>query len=251
MGTDRRRVQQYSREKTFFGKEIALALNRRFWEYAVMCFRIFFAVAVLFFLSAGCSSYQPAFQREFSWQLNAPKSNNPIFVEAQDHEFLWAVIVDAVDSNFTIEKEMPIRLYDGVLTEGRLDTKPKIGASLAEPWHADSVGIKERYDCTLQTIRRRAEVHVIPETGGYLIEVKVYKELEDNKHPLKSVSGANLRFEDETDSYRDQIDVDASPKGWFILERDTVMEERLLLEILYRLKHPSGIIRKSKEPVRG
>jgi hypothetical protein len=203
-------------------------------------------------LIGGCSAYRSFGTREFSWQLNAPKSNNPIFVEAYDHNFLWTVLVDVIDSHFEIEdREMPVRLYGNVLTEGRLSTKPKIGASIAELWHADSVGIGERIDSTLQTIRRRAEVHVIPEVGGYLIDVKVYKELEDNKNPLQSNSSANLRFEDEVDSFARQIDIDSSSGNWFIVERDAAMEDRLLLEIVYRLKHPSGIIRKSKEPIRG
>ncbi len=204
----------------------------------------------------GCSSYRPFTARELSWQLNAPKSNNPIFVEAYDHEFLWAVLVDVVDMHFEIEREMPIRLYGNVLTEGRLDAKPKIGASLLEPWHVDSVGLRERFDCTLQTIRRRVEVRVIPEgigqQAGYQIDVKVYKELEDNKRPLGAASSvANLRFEDWVENDPSRIDIDPSAAGWYIIERDTTMEDRLLLEILYRLKNPSGVIRKSKEPIRG
>ncbi len=214
------------------------------------------SLTLLLICAVGCSTYRPFGIRELSWQLNAPKSNNPIFVEAYDHEFLWAVLVDVVDMHFEIEREMPIRLYGNVLTEGRLDAKPKIGASLAEPWHADSVGLRERFDCTLQTIRRRVEVRVIPEgTGhqaGYQIDVKVYKELEDNKRPLQSMASvANLRFDDRIENDPNRIDIDPSDSGWYIIERDTTMEDRLLLEILYRLKNPSGVIRKSKEPIRG
>ncbi len=212
-----------------------------------ICTAIIFALCV-----AGCSSYQPLTVRELSWQLNAPTSNNPIFVEGYDHEFLWAVLVDVVDQHFEIEREMPIRLYGNVLTEGRLDAKPKIGASLAELWYADSIGLRERFDCTLQTIRRRVEVRVIPENSGYQIDVKVYKELEDNKRPLKSTANvANLRYEDQIENDPDLIDIDPSATGWYIIERDALMENGLLLEILYRLKNPSGVVRKSKEPIRG
>jgi hypothetical protein len=200
----------------------------------------------------GCSTYEPFALREFSWQLNAPKSYNPIFIENHDHELLWSVLVDVIDSHFEIAREMPIRLYGNVLTEGHLETKPKIGASLAEWWHADSVGVSERFDCTLQTIRRRTEVHVVPETGGYTIDVKVFKELEDNNQPLRAVSNvSNLRFRDDADEFADQIDVDPSDAGWFIIERDAAMENRLLMEIQYRLKNPPEILRKSKEPARG
>jgi hypothetical protein len=211
---------------------------------------LFFGTVILF--PIGCSSYQPFTAREFSWQLNAPKSNNPIFVEAQDHEFLWSVLVDVVDSHYPIAREMPIRLYGNVLTEGHLETKPQIGASLGEVWHADSVGMQERFDCTLQTIRRRVEVHVVPENGGFLIDVKVFKELEDNNQPLRAVSNvANLRFRDDVNDFADQIDINPSSAGWFIIERDTAAEDRLLQEIVYRLKNPSSIIRQSKEPIRG
>jgi hypothetical protein len=203
-------------------------------------------------LSAGCSTYEPFAAREFSWRLNAPQSHNPIFVENYDHEFLWSVLVDVIDNHFDIEREIPIRLYENVLTEGHIESHPKIGASMAELWHADSVGAAERFDCTLQTIRRRAEVHVVPETGGYTIEVKVFKELEDNPRPLRAVANAsNLRFRDSADEFIDQIDVDRSAAGWFIIERDAALENRLLMEIVYRLKNPPKIVRPSKAPIRG
>ena len=201
--------------------------------------------------SVGCASYEPLSMREFSWRLNAPQSHNPIFVENYDHEFLWAIVVDVIDTHFEIEREIPIRLHGNVLTEGHIETKPKIGASLAEFWHADSVGFSERFDSTLQTIRRRVEVHIIPETGGYTIDARVFKELEDNAQPLRAAANAsNLRFQDNADEFADQIGVDPSSVGWFIIERDAAMENRLLLEIVYRLKNPPQVIRPSREPVR-
>ena len=211
----------------------------------------FFIGTALLISIVGCSSYEPFATREFSWRWNAPQSHNPIFVENYNHEFLWAILVDVIDTHFEIDREMPIRLYGNVLTEGHIVSKPKIGASLAELWHADSVGAGERFDCTLQTIRRRVEVHVVPETGGYTIDVKVFKELEDNPRPLRAVASAsNLRFRDSTDEFANKIDVDPSSAGWFIIERDAAMENRLLMEIAYRLKNPPEVIRQSKEPMR-
>jgi len=196
-------------------------------------------------LAVGCATYEPlAGTRDLSWRLSAPQSHNPIFVENHDHEFLWSVLVDVIDSHFDIAREMPIRLYGNVLTEGHIESKPKIGASLSELWHADSVGFEERFHCTTQTIRRRVEVHVVPETGGFTIEVKVFKELEDNPRPLRAVANAsNLRFQDNADEFADKIDVDPSSAGWFIIERDAALEIRLLTEIVYRLKNPPSIIR--------
>ncbi|MDR3233193.1 MAG: hypothetical protein LBT46_05955 [Planctomycetaceae bacterium] len=212
----------------------------------------FITLGVISLSLFGCASYQPFSAKQFSWQWNETSADNPVFVEAYDHTFLWAVLVDVVDSHFEIAREMPIRLYGNVLTEGHIETKPKIGASLPELWHADSADFQERMHCTLQTIRRRVEVHAVPETGGYTIEVKVFKELEDNDRTLQSQSGtASLRFKEDVSQFSKEVDVNTDASGWFIIERDTAMEERLLLEILYRLQNPSEIIRKSKEPMRG
>jgi len=210
--------------------------------------RIFIIILVLL---SGCSSSRPFTEREPSWKVNAPNSRNPIYVQTRDHEFLWSVVTDVVDNHFEIAREEPVRLYDSVLTEGRLDTQPKIAASITEFWHADSVGLGERIDCTFQTIRKKAIVRVIPVVGGFQIEALVYKELEDKKSPLKSpTSNANLRYQSDTDPYMGAIDIDLTPTGWIPLGRDTLMEDRLLLEILYRLKHPSKYIRKEKDPIR-
>jgi len=211
-------------------------------------------IGLALLLSVGCSTYEPfatSASRDFSWRWNAPQSHNPIFVENHDHEFLWSVLVDVIDNHFEIEREIPVRLYGNVLTEGHIESKPKIGASMTEFWHADSVGFGERFDSTLQTIRRRVEGHVVPEAGGYTIEIKVFKELEDKPRPLRAVSNAsNLRFKDSADEFIDTIDVDPSSAGWFIIERDAALENRLLMEIDYRLKNPPSTVRSSKAPIR-
>lgn len=213
--------------------------------------RILILGAVLL-LTIGCTSYEPFMAREFSWRLNAPQSHNPIFVEHYNHEFLWGIVVDVIDMHFEIERELPLRLYGDVLTEGHIETKPKIGPSFFEFWHADSVGFAERRDSTLQTIRRRVEAHIVPETGGYTIDVRVFKELEDNPRPLHAVANAsNLRFQDNADEFADKIDVNLSSAGWFIIGRDSAMENRLLWEIIHRLKNPPQIVRPSREPFRG
>jgi hypothetical protein len=211
-------------------------------------------LTILFCLGIfGCSSSRSLGIDKLEVRSGTP-IGNPIFIPSCDHEFLWEVLTDACNSHFETDPsgEMPIRLYDNVLTEGRLDGKPKIGASLFEPWHSDSVGLGERFDCTLQTFRRRAILRVIPQVGGYQIEAFVYKELEDNPRPLRSpVSTANIRFKDDVDVFEGRIEVDQGAAGWIMIGRDTTMEQRLLREILYRLEHPKEIIRKSKAPIRG
>ena len=215
--------------------------------------RIFIAILVLL---SGCSAHRPFTGGELPWRTKVPNSQNPIYVRTSDYEFLWSVIADVISNHFEIAREEPVRLYDNVLTEGRLDTKPKIAASIGEVWHADSVGLRERIDCTFQTIRKKVRVRVVPVVGGFQIEMLVHKELEDLKAPTRSqTSNANLRYTSDNDPFTDifdiDIDIDApSSSGWITLGRDTPMEDRLLHEILYRLERPSKFIRKEKDPIR-
>ncbi len=223
-------------------------------------------VGVLIGGMVGCTSvpswtqFQLPLTPQFSelswpWSGNAvPNSaQNPIFVPNYDHERLWEIVVDAVDSHFPqIAREMPIRLFDGVLTEGRLDTKPVISASLFEPWHRNAIGFRDRLESTMQTIQKRAEVRVTPEQGGFYISVFVYKELEHKKQPLRATASvANLRFEEDMDSFEMQIEADTSTSGWILIGRDSAMEKQLLREIQYRLKRPPRVLKKSRESLQG
>ena len=70
-------------------------------------------------------------------------------------------------------KSTVTRLIAGVLTEGRIDTFPLSGSTLLEPWRRDSTRGYEKWHATLQAIRRRATVRVIPTEGGYLLDVIV------------------------------------------------------------------------------
>ena len=55
-----------------------------------------------------------------------------------------------------------MRLPGGTLVDGRIDTFPKPGATLLEPWDHDSADSYQRLESTLQSIRRYAVVKVIP-----------------------------------------------------------------------------------------
>ena len=102
----------------------------------------------------------------------------------------------SVDDYFRIEREERIRLIGGVLTEGRIDTFPLTGSTIFEPWRRDSTRGYEKLHATLQSIRRRATVRVIPTEGGYLLDVAVQKELEDLDKPENATAGgATLRHD--------------------------------------------------------
>ncbi len=67
-------------------------------------------------------------------------------------------VVDVVDDYFRVEHEDRVRLVGDLLTEGRLDTYPRNASTIFEPWNTDSVTPYERWQATLQSMRRRAVV---------------------------------------------------------------------------------------------
>ena len=108
---------------------------------------------------------------------------NPVLTPPINRDFLWDQLVDVVDDYFEIEREDRVRLVDNMLTLGRIETVPELSATLLEPWKRDSVGYYQRLESTLQTMRRQATVQVVPTENGYLVDVTVYKYLEDLRTP--------------------------------------------------------------------
>lgn len=162
---------------------------------------------------------------------------NPMFVPAVDREFLHNQTVDVVDTYFRIEREERVRLIGGILTEGRIDTFPKVGSTLLEPWRGDSTPGYERLHATLQSIRRTATVRIIPTEGGYLLDVMVQKELEDlNKPEHATAGGATKRHDGTIVRLTGPPGRAAITLGWIPLGRDVSLEQRMLSELQMRLE---------------
>jgi hypothetical protein len=160
---------------------------------------------------------------------------NPTLVSPVHHELMWNQIVDVVDDYFRIQTEQAVQQAGDVLTEGRIDTFPQGGATLLEPQRRDSVGRFNRWESTLQTIRRHAHVRVTPGAGGFLVEVIVEKELEDLPRPERATAGAST-FRNDTSLERRSSGTDREPGlGWISLGRDFALEQQILSEIHTRL----------------
>jgi len=203
-------------------RRLTLRRNRRAYSVAM-------SIAVLVFLSAplGCAgpSLGPV--------ALAP---NPMPVAATDPNYVWEQLVDVVDDDFEIQREERIQVFGDFAVEGRIDTFPLVGATYLEPWRRDSVGAYERLESTLQTIRRRALVRVIPDQGTYLVDVAVFKELEDLKRPERStVGGATFRYDSSLRRLSDPLLGQPVTEGWIPLGRDLQLEQRMLAKIQARL----------------
>ena len=189
----------------------------------------------------GCQAWQPVRYTppEFGFgpQLVAPQSN-PLLVTSMDRDFVWDQVVDVVDDYFRIQHEERVRLVGNLLTEGVLQTYPRTASTIFEPWNYDSVTLYERWHATLQSMRRRAVVRVIPTEGGFLIDVQVYKELEDVARPESgAVSLANaelLRNDDALIRLTNPVGGQEPTIGWLGLGHDTALEQVILAGIQAR-----------------
>jgi len=161
--------------------------------------------------------------------------DNPILLPVADRNCAWETVVDVMDDYFRIQREEPVRLIGETLTEGRLDTYPKVGATIFEPWLGDSAGAAERIESTLQSIRRQAVVRVIPAEGGYWVDVSVFKELEDVIQPRHAAAGtATLRNEDTLTRVINPVGEQQINVGWIPQGRDTALEQRILAKLQRR-----------------
>ena len=162
---------------------------------------------------------------------------NPTFIPGTNRDFLWDQVVDVVDDYFRIERERRMQLAGNVVTEGRIDTYAQGGATWLEPHRHDSVGRYNRLESTLQTIQRRALVRVIPTDGGFLVDVAVYKELEDLSPPEHATAGSvTFRNDSSLESNRDRLRVETDEeRRWIPQGRDAALEQQILAQLHARL----------------
>ncbi len=183
---------------------------------------------------AGCRAIQhnPNSQQNCGYEQIA----NPLIVPMIDRWFVMDQISDEIDDYFKIYREERIRVLDGVMSEGWIETHPKIGGTLLEPWQLDSTPGFERLHATLQTVRRFAKIRVIPTGNSYQIDVKVFKELEDLPQPIGSAVGGPLfRHDNALDVGRNEPWSSGRQKGWIPMGRDFSLEQRILRNIQTRL----------------
>lgn len=179
--------------------------------------------------AVGCAPFQRA-----SIQ---PAYPNPVLIPSNDYEYVWEQMVDVVNDDFRIIREERVRQVGNMLTEGLVETEPLVGATLLEPWRGDSASSYERLESTLQTIRRRSIVRMIPSQGGFLVDVAVFKELEDLKRPKHSTVGeATFRSDQSLERFREPVGEFPQSVGWIPLGRDVAAEQRILQRLMARFQ---------------
>jgi hypothetical protein len=188
-------------------------------------------------LVAGCSSWAPEPAPPMA-ALPVAKLENPLFLASYDRDFLWNELAATIEQfGFRIEREERVRQIGDVLIEGRLETYPVDSPTVFEPWRRGATAGYERWESTLQSIRRRASVRVLPATGGYLVEVIVLKELEDVSRPEQSSVGEATFRHDGTLVRPTEITSPggAVTLGWIPQGRDIGLEQEILVALQARI----------------
>ncbi len=195
-----------------------------------------FLLAFVVLSCTGCQAF-----RSFSGLENQPipaaEVANPLAVPMLDRWLVMEQISDELDNYFRIFREERIRMHDGILSEGRIETHPKIGSTLLEPWRRDSLIGFERLHATLQTVRRFAKVRVVPTGDHYLVDLQVFKELEDLEQPVGAgVTGTIFRHDSSLDIDQRLPQLTQNNRGWIPLGRDVLLEQQILKNIQARLQ---------------
>jgi hypothetical protein len=159
-------------------------------------------------------------------------ADNPVYVplhnDGEAYARLFEHVLNVIDDyGFDISYS---NRYDG-----RIETFPKISPGLGQPWKPGSPDFHQRLVASFQTIRHRAIVLIAPANdGGYFLDVKVFKELQDLPRPSRATAGAaSFRSDPTIERQYEVVEAGEFEKGWISVGRDTPMEQ----DILDRLAH--------------
>ena len=167
--------------------------------------------------------------------VNCP---NPVFLALgpPDYAVVFEKVLDVLDDYFEIAYA---NRYDGTIR-----THPKIAPGLDQPWKPGSPDGAERFLATLQTIRYRCDVTIQPgdpqpgaQQPGYLVQVIVYKELEDLPRPIRATAGAAaFRSDNTVDRQFEVVDPSVIEGNWIPKGRELCLEQEILKRIMKNVK---------------
>jgi hypothetical protein len=179
-------------------------------------------------LAGGCVS-APTVHSSASPEVAAggPGNTSPVWVAMADSSYaqVFERVLDVVGDTFEISYA---NRY-----EGTVESYPRVAPGLEQPWKTGSPSCYERLYATLQSVRHRAVVNIQrAEDGGFFIDVKVYRELEDLARPIRAAAGAaSFRNDPTVERQYEVIDDSFFESNWIPNGRDYAFEQCLLRQI--------------------
>jgi hypothetical protein len=182
------------------------------------------AVAAL--LLAGCAE-GPLLENPLRVRADKAAVENPVYVPQGPLAYarLFDKCIDVLDDYFEIAYASR---YDG-----RIETFPTVAPGFEQPWKPGSPDAYQRILAHLQSIRHRAILVITTaDDGGYFIDVKVLKEMEDLPQPVRATAGAaSFRLTPTIERQFEVIEPTFFQIGWFPIGRDPKLEQVLLQRI--------------------
>ncbi len=114
--------------------------------------------------------------------------------------------------------------------EGRIETQPAVAPGIIQPWKPGSPDFYQRLLADLQSIRHRCIILITTaDEGGYYIDVKVLKELEDLPAPVRATAGsASFRMNSTIERQFEVIEQPVYESNWIPIGRDFKLEQVIL-----------------------
>jgi hypothetical protein len=183
------------------------------------------ALAALAGLAGGCAATGPLRESPLLLRFDrGGEHHSPLYVPQGPMAYgrVFETVEDVLSDYFVIAVS---NRYDGYL-----ETFPTIAPGIEQPWKPGSPDLYGRLLAFCQTIRHRAVVRITTaDDGGFFLDVKVFRELEDLPAPTRATAGeATYRLESTVQRQNDVIDVDVTDVGWIPLGRDHKLEQVIL-----------------------
>lgn len=149
---------------------------------------------------------------------------NPVYLPqgGQFYNTVFEKVLDVVTDYYEIAYA---NRYDG-----RIETHPRTAPGLVQLWRPGSPDFYQRLLATTQSIRSYARVRIdAASDGGFFVDVKVYKELENLPRPIRATAGAaSFQGDSTVERQFEVINPNVTESNWIPLGRDHELEQLLL-----------------------
>jgi hypothetical protein len=184
---------------------------------------IWWCTAALALLSGGCMS-GPLRDNPGHVAAGGGPTPNPVYIPLGPPAYgaVFEKVIDVVNDYFEIAYS---NRYDG-----RVETHPRVAPGLEQPWKPGNPDYYGRLLASLQTIRHRAVLLIQPaDDGGFFVDVKVFREIEDLERPSRANAGAAAFRSDNTlERQFEVVDASVVDSQWVPLGRDVPFEQAIL-----------------------